>query len=113
VTRQRQDLLQGTLDLLILQTLALAPMHGWGISQRIQQISQDVLRVNQGSLYPALHRLEQQGWIDAEWDASENNRQAKYYKLTRTGRRQLAAERENWTRMTEAVTRILQTQAQG
>jgi PadR family transcriptional regulator PadR len=110
MSRQKQDLLQGTLDMLILQTLALEPMHGWGISQRIQQISRDVLRVNQGSLYPALHRLEQAGWIDSEWDASENNRQAKYYRLTRTGRRQLAEERENWARMTDAVTRILQTQ---
>jgi transcriptional regulator len=108
--RQKQDLLQGTLDMLILQTLALEPMHGWGISQRIQQISRDVLRVNQGSLYPALHRLEQQGWIDAEWDASDNNRQARYYRLTRTGRRQLTEERENWARMTDAVTRILQSQ---
>jgi PadR family transcriptional regulator PadR len=110
LARQKQDLLQGTLDMLILQTLALEPMHGWGISQRIQQISRDVLRVNQGSLYPALHRLEQQGWIDAEWDASDNNRQAKYYRLTRTGRKQLLEERENWARMTDAVTRILQTQ---
>ena len=108
MARQKQDLLQGTLDMLILQTLALEPMHGWGISQRIQQISRDVLRVNQGSLYPALHRLEQQGWIDAEWDASENNRQAKYYRLTRTGKQQLAEERENWARMTDAVARILQ-----
>ncbi len=107
VARQKQDLLQGTLDLLILQTLALEPMHGWGISQRIQQVSRDVLRVNQGSLYPALHRLEQQGWIDSEWDASENNRQAKYYRLTRTGRKQLAEERESWARITDAVTRIL------
>ena len=105
----RLDLLQGTLDLLILRTLAIAPMHGWAISQRIQQVSGDVLRVNQGSLYPALHRLEQQGWIDSEWDASDNNRQAKYYKLTRTGRRQLVEERENWARLTDAVTRILQT----
>jgi len=110
LARPKQDLLQGTLDLLILQTLALEPMHGWGISQRIQQISRDVLRVNQGSLYPALHRLEQQGWIDSEWDASENNRQAKYYRLTRTGRKQLLEERENWARMADAVTRILQTQ---
>jgi PadR family transcriptional regulator len=108
MARQKQDLLQGTLDMLILQTLALEPMHGWGISQRIQQISRDVLQVNQGSLYPALHRLEQQGWIDAEWDASENNRQAKYYRLTRTGKKQLAEERENWARMTGAVSRILQ-----
>jgi transcriptional regulator len=110
MSTSRLDLLQGTLDLLILKTLNLGPMHGWGISQRIQQMSDEVLRVNQGSLYPALHRLEQQGWIDAEWDASENNRQAKYYRLTRTGRRQLVEERENWARMTDAVTRILQTQ---
>jgi PadR family transcriptional regulator PadR len=110
MARNKQDLLQGTLDLLILQTLALEPMHGWGISQRIQQISRDVLQVNQGSLYPALHRLEQQGWIDAEWDASENNRQAKYYRLTRNGRKQLVTERENWERMADAVTRILRTQ---
>jgi transcriptional regulator len=110
VAGRKQDLLQGTLDLLILQTLALGPMHGWGISQRILQISRDVLRVNQGSLYPALHRLEQAGWIDAEWDASDNNRQAKFYKLTRTGRRQLAEEREHWARMADAVTRILRTQ---
>ena len=109
VARQKQDLLQGTLDLLILQTLALEPMHGWGISQRIQQISREVLRVNQGSLYPALHRLEQQGWIAAEWDASENNRQAKFYRLTRTGRKQLLEERENWARMSDAVARILQS----
>jgi PadR family transcriptional regulator len=109
LARQKQDLLQGTLDLLILQTLALEPMHGWGISQRIQQISREVLRVNQGSLYPALHRLEQQGWIEAEWDASENNRQAKYYRLTRTGRKQLLEERENWARMSDAVARILQS----
>jgi len=110
MARTKQDLLQGTLDMLILQTLALEPMHGWGISQRIQQISRDVLQVNQGSLYPALHRLEQQGWIDAEWDASENNRQAKYYRLTRNGRKQLVQERENWERMADAVTRILRTQ---
>jgi len=108
MARQKQDLLQGTLDMLILQTLALEPMHGWGISLRIQQISREVLQVNQGSLYPALHRLEQQGWIDSEWDASENNRQAKYYRLTRTGKKQLAEERENWARMTDAVGRILQ-----
>ena len=85
MSKSKLDLLQGTLDLLILKTLALGPMHGWGISQRIQQISEDVLRVNQGSLYPALHRLESAGWIDAEWGASENNRQAKFYRLTKTG----------------------------
>jgi transcriptional regulator len=102
------DLLQGTLDLLILRTLANGPMHGWGISQRIQQISREVLRVNQGSLYPALHRLEQQGWIDAEWGTSENNRQARFYTLTREGRKQLAAETASWSRFSEAVARILQ-----
>ena len=103
------DLLQGTLDVLILKTLAVGPMHGWGIAQRIQQLSEDVLRVNQGSLYPALHRLEEEGWIAAEWGISENNRKAKYYRLTRTGQRQLEAETENWRRLATAVGRILQT----
>ena len=102
------DLLQGTLDLLILKTLALGPTHGWDIAQRIQQISEDVLRVNQGSLYPALHRLEEQGWIKSEWGASENNRRAKFYKLTATGRRQLAEETETWERLSLAVARILE-----
>jgi len=106
--KPKSDLLQGTLDLLVLKTLALGPQHGWGISQRIQQISRDVLQVNQGSLYPALHRLEQQGWIAAEWGTSEHNRQAKFYRLTRTGQKQLAAETENWERLSEAVARILQ-----
>lgn len=103
------DLLQGTLDLLILKTLLPGPMHGWGISQRIQQISEDVLRVQQGSLYPALYRLEQQGWIAAEWGASENNRRAKYYRLTKVGQKQLDQETENWNRLAAAVARILQT----
>jgi transcriptional regulator len=103
------DLLQGTLDLLILKTVALEPMHGWGIAQRIQQISQEVLQVQQGSLYPALHRLEQQGWIEAEWRASENNRRAKYYSLTRAGRRQLEVETANWERLAAAIRQILQT----
>lgn len=103
----RADLLQGTLDLLILKTLALGPMHGWGISQRIQQISDDVLRVNQGSLYPALHRLEHQGWIDAEWRTSELGRRAKYYHLTGAGRRQLTAESRAWERMADAIGRVL------
>lgn len=103
----KSDLLQGTLDLLILKTLAPGAMHGWGISQRIQAVSDDVLQVNQGSLYPALHRLEQQGLIASEWGASENNRQAKYYELTREGRRQLAAETRNWERLAGAVARIL------
>jgi len=102
------DLLQGTLDLLILKTVALEPMHGWGISQRIQQISRDVLQVQQGSLYPALHRLEQQGWIDSEWGASENNRRAKFYSLTRTGRKQLEREEANWQRLSAAVQLVLQ-----
>ena len=105
------DLLQGTLDLLILKTLALGPQHGWGISQRIQQISDNVLRVNQGSLYPALQRLETAGWIDAEWGASDNNRQAKFYSLTRTGGRQLKDETQQWERMTGAVAKILASEA--
>ena len=109
MTKSNTDLLQGTLDVLILKTLAPEPMHGWGIAQRIQQVSQDVLRVNQGSLYPALHRLEEEGWIAAEWGSSENNRKAKFYRLTRTGQRQLEAETENWKRLAEAVGRVLQT----
>jgi PadR family transcriptional regulator, regulatory protein PadR len=107
----RLDLLQGTLDLLILRTLALSPMHGWAISQRIQQVSGDVLRVNQGSLYPALHRLEDAGWIDAEWGRAENNRQAKFYRLTKQGERQLKEEQRQWERMTLAVSRVLEGQA--
>jgi PadR family transcriptional regulator PadR len=107
--KTKRDLLQGTLDLLILKTLELEAMHGWGISQRIQQISESVLQVNQGSLYPALHRLEEQGWITATWKASENNRQAKYYALTKRGRSQLVEERENWLRLSAAVGRIVGT----
>ena len=103
------DLIQGTLDMLILKTLALGPMHGWGISQRIQQISEDVLVINQGSLYPALYRLEQQGLIKSEWGSSDNNRQAKFYGLTRAGKKQLNEETENWERLSAAVDRILQT----
>ena len=102
------DVLQGTLDLLILRTLSLVPMHGWGISQRIQQLSNDVLQVNQGSLYPALHRLEQKGWIDSDWGTSENNRRAKYYRLTPVGERELARELESWERYTGAVRLVLQ-----
>jgi transcriptional regulator len=104
----RSELLQGTLDLLILRTLNLGPQHGWGISQRIRQTSDDVLKVNQGSLYPALHRLEDQGWIAAEWGVSDNNREAKFYRLTRRGQRQLQRETENWERMSAAVARVLQ-----
>ena len=105
----KTDLLQGTLDLMVLRVLDTGENHGWGISQRIQQISQDVLRINQGSLYPALHRLEAQGWIEAEWGVSDNNRRAKYYRLTRAGRRQLAEETENWARISEAIARVLKT----
>jgi PadR family transcriptional regulator, regulatory protein PadR len=105
----KADLLQGTLDLLILKTLALEPMHGWGISQRIQQISKDVLQVQQGSLYPALHRLEQRGWIEAEWGDSDNNRKAKFYRLTKAGRKQLEVETSNWERLSAAVRQVLET----
>ena len=103
------ELLQGTLDLLVLKTLQAGPAHGWDIAQRIQQVSQDVLRVGQGSLYPALHRLEAQGWISASWGASENNRRAKFYRLTASGRRQLANETESWERFSGAVALILKT----
>ena len=103
----KSDLLQGTLDVLVLKTLSAGPMHGWGISGRIQQLSQDVLEVNQGSLYPALHRLEEKGWIEAEWGNSENNRRARFYSLTRLGKRQLAEETESWERFAAAVGRVL------
>lgn len=103
------DVLRGTLDLLILKTLTLAPMHGWGISQRIQQSSRGVLEVNQGSLYPALQRLELKGWIDADWRTTENNRRAKYYRLTVAGRRALGAETRSWRRYVAAVDSILGT----
>jgi transcriptional regulator len=108
----RSDLLQGTLDMLILKTLALGPRHGWGISQRIQQVSDVVLQVNQGSLYPALHRLELQGWIAADWGLSDNNRQAKFYHLTRAGHRQLQTEAAQWERVTGAVARIMSATAE-
>ena len=104
----RLDLLQGTLDLLILRTLQTGPQHGWAISERIQQISEDVLRVNQGSLYPALHRLEHQGWIKAEWGVSELGRRARFYRLTPAGRKQLETETEAWGRMSAAIGRVLQ-----
>ena len=103
------DLLQGTLDLLILRTLsALGPMHGWGIAQRIEQVSREALQVQQGSLYPALHRLENEGWIVAEWGASDNNRRARFYSLTRTGRRQLERELKEWERLSAAVTLVIE-----
>jgi len=101
------DLLPGTVDLLILRTLQTGPMHGWAISERIQQISEDVLQINQGSLYPALHRLEHQGWIEAEWAISELGRRAKYYQLTAAGRRQLAVEAREWERMSAAIGRVM------
>jgi PadR family transcriptional regulator, regulatory protein PadR len=104
---QKSDLLQGTLDLLILRTLAAGPRHGWGISLNIQEVSGEVLQVNQGSLYPALHRLEQQGLIAATWGSSENNRQAKFYELTKPGRRKLAEEQQQWERVSDAVRRVL------
>ena len=104
---QRIDLPQGTLDLLILRTLALEPLHGWAISERVQQISREVLRIQQGSLYPALHRLERRGWIKARWGTSDNNRRAKYYELTKTGREQLEVEKDAWEKMTTAVARVL------
>src|SRR5215210_9147738 len=101
------DRLQGTLDMLVLRTLLREPMHGWGIAQQIQLVSRDVLQVNQGSLYPALHRLEERGWIAAEWGVSENNRRARFYRLTRKGRQQLAHQSVNWDRISQAVTRVL------
>jgi PadR family transcriptional regulator, regulatory protein PadR len=109
MARAKSDLLQGTLDLLILKTLELEPMHGWGITLRIQQVSESVLQVNQGSLYPALHRLEEHGWIRAAWKTSENNRQAKYYELTAQGKRQLVQEKQNWLRLSGAMARIVGT----
>ena len=102
------DVLQGTLDLLILRTIVLEPMHGWAIAQRIQHFSNDMLRVQQGSLYPALHRLEHQGWIVAEWGASENNRRARFYRLTKAGRTQLDTEVAKWTRLSAGVNLVLQ-----
>jgi len=105
--REIPDLLPGTLDLLILRTLQASPLHGWAIAERIQQISEDVLQINQGSLYPALHRLEHQGWIEAEWSVSELGRRAKYYRLTAAGRRQLAVEADEWERMSRAIGRVM------
>ncbi len=105
----KTDLLQGTLDLLILKTLALGAMHGWGISQRIQQLSDEVFAVNQGSLYPALHRLEREGLVAADWGASENNRRARIYRLTRRGARQLEEETATWERLAAAITRVLRS----
>ena len=107
MTDERLDLPQGTLDLLILKALSLEPQHGWAISERIHQVSRASLQIPQGSLYPALHRLERRGWIKAEWGASDNNRRAKYYELTRSGRKQLELETESWRRLTTAVSLVL------
>ena len=106
----KSDLPQGTLDLLVLQTLAAGPLHGYGISQRMTSRSRDLVRVQQGSLYPALHRLEEKGWLDAEWRESEQGRMAKFYSLTRSGKKRLASERDNWSRLLEGVGLILQTE---
>ena len=101
------DLVQGTLDLLIMKMLALEPMHGWAIAQRLKQVSNDTLQVSDGSLYPALHKLEQEGWVKAEWAPSENNRRAKYYALTRTGKKELDKETANWNRLSAAITHVV------
>ena len=107
MSSQHIDLPQGTLDLLILRTVALGPQHGWAIAERVQQMSSDVLRIQQGSLYPALHRLERKGWIKAHWGTSDNNRRAKYYELTKSGRKQLEAEKDAWAKLTAAVGQVL------
>ena len=105
--KQKNATLQGTLGLLVLKTLSQEPLHGWGITLQIQEISGEVLRVEEGSLYPALHRMEQEGWVAAEWGLSENNRRARYYHLTAAGRKQLAVEEQNWKQLTDAVARVL------
>ena len=109
VTKAKNNLLQGTLDMLVLKALSLGPMHGYGVGQRIQQISDDALRVEEGSLYPALYRIEQQGWIESEWGVSDNNQRAKFYKLTRQGRKQLQIEEENWDRLAGAIFKVMAT----
>ena len=109
MSESRQDSLQGTLDLLVLKTLeTMGPLHGWGVAKRIEQVSENVLYLNQGTLYPALLRLQQKGWISAKWGVSDNNRRAKFYSLTKRGRKQLQAETENWHQMTEIVARVLE-----
>jgi transcriptional regulator len=108
VAKAKNDVLQGTLALLVLKTLERGPMHGYGVTLRIQQVSNDFLRVEEGSLYPALHRMEQDGWIAAEWGVSENNRRARYYRLTAAGRKQLAEEEKNWAMLTQAVAAVIQ-----
>ena len=108
MTKQKPDLPQGTLDLLVLKALSLGPMHGYGVGQRIQQLAEDMLTVEEGTLYPALYRIEQKGWIESEWGTSENNRRARFYKLTRSGRKQLSVEESQWERLTAAVAKVLQ-----
>jgi transcriptional regulator len=109
MAKARTDLMQGTLELLILKTLSRDSMHGYGIAQRIHEAADDLLKIEDGSLYPALYRMEERGWISSEWDVSENNRRAKFYKLTKAGRKQLEAESANWNRISQAISRILQT----
>ena len=109
MAKDNSDLIQGTLDMLVLKALHLEPMHGWGITERLEQWSKNVLSVNQGSLYPALYRLERQGWIASEWRVTENNRRARFYRLTPAGKKQLAEERKNWQRLSEAVDFVLET----
>ena len=113
MAEERSELLQGTLEMLVLKTLSLQPMHGWGLSVRLRQISGDVFDVNQGSLYPALQRMLRRGWVRSEWRPSENNRRARYYELTREGRRQLEAQRADWDRSSRAVNRVLRFAFQG
>ena len=108
MAKQKPDLPQGTLDLLVLKALSLGPMHGYGVGQRIQQLADDMLQIEEGTLYPALYRIEQKGWIESEWGVSENNRRARFYKLTQQGRKQLAAEESQWAHLTAAVAKVLQ-----
>ncbi len=106
--KQKSELPQGTLDLLVLKALSLGPMHGYGVGQRIQQLAEEMLTIEEGTLYPALYRIEQRGWIEAEWGMSDNNRRARFYKLTRQGRKQLAVEESQWERLTTAIAKVLQ-----
>ena len=108
MAKQKPDLPQGTLDLLVLKALSLGPMHGYGIGQRIQQLAEDMLQIEEGTLYPAVYRIEQKGWIESEWGVSDNNRRARFYKLTRQGRKQLAVEQSQWAHLTTAVANVLQ-----
>jgi transcriptional regulator len=108
MVKQKPELPQGTLDMLILKALSLGPMHGYGVGQRIQQLAEDMLRVEEGTLYPALYRVEQRGWLESEWGTSENNRRARFYKLTRAGRKQLAVEESQWEHLIAAVAKVMQ-----